>query len=66
MAFALQSRGWPSDADVAAFAAAGYGPRQALEVILGIGIKTMSNYTNHITVSPPDRVFSPAAWSKVA
>ncbi len=62
----VSSRGWPSDADVSAVLAAGYGRQQVLEVVLGIGLKTLSNYTNHLAETPLDRAFESAAWSKVA
>lgn len=62
----VTSRGWPSDAEAKAFQQAGYGPAQMLEVVLGVGIKTLSNYANHIAATPLDAAFSPAAWSKAA
>lgn len=61
-----ESRGWP-DADAQRdFEAAGYGPQQALEVVLGVGLKTLSNYTNHIAHTPLDAAFSPAKWTRAA
>jgi len=62
----VTSRGWPSDADTAAFLSAGYGRQQALEVVLGVGMKTLSNYANHIANIPLDQAFASAAWSKAA
>lgn len=62
----VASRGWPSEADTKAFLAAGYGRQQVLEVVLGIGMKTLSNYANHIADTPLDQAFSPVAWSKAA
>jgi len=52
------SRGWPSDADTKAFLDAGYSKTQILEVVLGIGVKTLSNYTNHIADTPLDDAFA--------
>ena len=60
------SRGWPGEADVKAFTDAGYGPAQMLEVILGVSVKTLSNYTNHLAETPLDPAFQPVAWSKSA
>ena len=60
----VERRGWASEADLEAFYAAGYGQQQALEVVLGIGLKTMSNYANHIAKTPLDEAFQPAAWAK--
>ena len=62
----VTSKGHPSKPDLAAFAQAGYGPQQVLEVVLGVGLKTMSNYANHIAGTPLDSAFAPAAWSKAA
>ena len=62
----VESRGWPTEAQVAAFHAAGYSPNQALEVILGVGLKTISNYVNHLAQTPLDQAFAPAAWSEAA
>ncbi len=58
-----ESRGWPSDADVAAFLSAGYTQQNILEVILGTALKTLSNYTNHIAETPLDNAFQANAWS---
>ncbi len=60
----VKSRGWPSDDDVSSFLDAGYGKAQILEVILGVGLKTLSNYTNHIADTPVDDAFADAKWSK--
>ncbi|MET9246755.1 hypothetical protein [Nonomuraea sp. NPDC003709] len=34
------------DAEIEAFLAAGYTRRQVLDVVLGVGVKTQSNYTS--------------------
>ncbi|MGE3720001.1 MAG: carboxymuconolactone decarboxylase family protein [Bauldia sp.] len=62
----VASRGWPSAADTAAFFAAGYAEQQVLEVLLGVGLKTLSNYTNSIANTPLDPAFGAAAWAKAA
>jgi uncharacterized peroxidase-related enzyme len=62
----VQSRGWPPARTVDTFIAAGYSSQQVLEVVLGVGIKTMSNYTNHIAGTPLDRQFASAAWTRIA
>ncbi len=33
-----------------------------LEVVLGIGMKTLSNYTNHLAETPLDAQFQPVTW----
>lgn len=42
---------------------AGYRPAQALDVVLGIGVKTLSNYCNHLAATPLDDAFAVARWS---
>lgn len=58
------ARGWPAESETKAFLSAGYERRQVLEVVLGVGLKTLSNYTNHIAGTGLDAAFSEAAWSK--
>lgn len=60
----VQTRGWPSAAVLENFIAAGYTKAQVLDVILGVGMKTLSNYTNHIAHTPLDEAFASATWSK--
>ena len=55
------SRGGPSEAQTEAFLSAGYEKRQVLEVVLGVGLKTLSNYTNHIAGTELDAAFAKAA-----
>ncbi|MEL4897664.1 hypothetical protein [Crocosphaera sp. Alani8] len=60
----VKKRGWVEDNEIKAFLEAGYSKQQVLEVILGIAIKVMHNYTNHIAQTPLDRQFQPHVWSK--
>lgn len=62
----VQSLGRPEEADIKAFLDAGYGKQQILEVVLGVGVKILSNYTNHIADTPLDEAFSDQAWTKAA
>jgi len=62
----VRTRGWPSPESSARFLDAGYSPAQALEVVLGIGAKTLSNYANHLAGTPLDDAFAPARWTKPA
>lgn len=62
----VDARGNPPATEIDAFLAAGYAPRQVLEVVLGVGMKILSNYTNHLANTPLDAAFEPAAWSKKA
>ena len=53
----VKKRGLPSDEDLQAFFDAGYSEAQVQDVIVGIGMKTMSNYNNHIAETPVDEQF---------
>lgn len=57
-----ETRGYVDQADINAFLAAGYTEANILDVILGTGLKTLSNYTNHISGTPLDAPFQPNAW----
>lgn len=60
----VSKRGWAEPSDVEAFLAAGYDQRQVLEVILGVGLKVLSNYTNHVAETPLNEVFQKFTWTK--
>ncbi|KZN13616.1 carboxymuconolactone decarboxylase family protein [Marinomonas sp. TW1] len=60
----VRQRGFASDEELAAFYAAGYEPKQVLEIILGLSQKVISNYVNHVAKTPVDDMFKPFAWSK--
>lgn len=51
------SRGWPEARTVEAFLAAGFNEANALDVILGVAAKTLSNYVNHLAQTPVDDAF---------
>lgn len=57
-------RGKVTPGDVERFMRAGYTDRHALEVVLGVAIKVMSNYTNSIAGTPLDRQVTKHAWRK--
>ncbi|BCF95084.1 carboxymuconolactone decarboxylase family protein [Paraburkholderia largidicola] len=60
----VRERGFAPDAAVDAFIGAGYSRRNVLEVILGVGTKILSNYTNHITRTQLDPFMAGAEWAK--
>ncbi len=60
----LEKRGAVSDQEKRAFFEAGYTPRQALEVILGLSLKTLTNYTNALARTPPNAEFGEAIWRR--
>lgn len=53
----LGKRGWLSDADEAEFADLGLERPELYEIITLIGVKTMSNYVNHIAGTEVDEPF---------
>jgi len=59
----LETRGNPTEADVADFRAAGFSDLQVLELILAIAVKTISNWSNHIFKTPVDEIFVSRKWS---
>jgi len=58
-----ETRGYPTEAQVANFLNAGYSKQHILEVVLGTALKVMSNYTNHIAKTELDEAFSTNRWS---
>ena len=58
----VRTRGRPSADAARAFLAAGFGEHQ----ILAIGVKTFSNYANHVFVTPVDEVFKGRVWTPPA
>ena len=60
----IADRGKVSRADLQVFYDAGYSDVQALEVILGLAIKLISNYTNSIAGTPLDPEVAHLRWEK--
>ncbi len=58
----VQKHGNVSESDLDAFKNAGYGPRHAQAVVLGVAQKVLSNYVNHMVETPLDESFSANAW----
>lgn len=54
----LQSRGRPVESEVKEFLQAGFKQEQILEIVLAIGVKTISNYTNHLFNTTVDSAFA--------
>ena len=59
----LQTRGRPTTVEVNAFVAAGYSESQILYLILAVGVKIFSNYTNHVFSTPVDSAFASRIWT---
>ena len=61
----VSERGWVADHPaLGAFLDAGYTAQQALEVILGVTHKTLSNYANHLLQTPLNPQFESERWSQ--
>lgn len=58
----VRNRGHVDEGTVQAFLDAGFTQSQILEVILGVSMKVMSNYTNHIADTPVDAAFARYTW----
>jgi len=58
----IRTAGFLEEGDLDQFLAAGYTKAQALEVLVGIAMKTISNYTNHVADTPLDPQFAGRAW----
>ena len=59
----IDKRGALDEADVKAFTAAGFDEAQLLEVVTGIAISTMANYTANVAHPPLEDPFRPQAWA---
>jgi len=59
----VDKRGWLDETDVQAFLDAGFDMQHVGDVILAVGMKTLSNYFNHIAGTPLDAAMSNYAWS---
>lgn len=58
----VEKRGWASEEEVNKFLVAGYTSKNVLELIVGIGQKTISNYVNHLTHTPLDHQIEGFKW----
>lgn len=58
----IEKRGHLEDAEIQAFLSAGYTQRQALEVLVGLAAKLISNYTNSLAKTELDDVSKPHDW----
>jgi uncharacterized peroxidase-related enzyme len=58
----VRGRGNLDAEQVKAFLDVGYQAHHILEVLVGVTMKTLSNYTNHFTETPLDQAFTGRAW----
>lgn len=59
----VERRGFVPEEEMEAFFAAGFAQRQVLDVLTGVAMKTLSNYTNHMAHTPLDDAFAAHAWT---
>ena len=52
----------PDDGEVQALLDAGYSQQNLLDIIVGITMKTLTNYTNHIVKTPLNEAYEPQRW----
>lgn len=50
-------RGWVRETDLQAFLAAGYTKANVFEIVMGCALKTLTNYSNHLTGTTPNPEF---------
>ncbi len=62
----VKQRGMVVGKTLDSFISAGYSRAQVLEVMLGVTMKTLSNYANHIMHTPLDSQFQIEAWEEPA
>lgn len=60
----VTERGWVNEAQVQAFLDAGYTRQNAIEVVLAVAMKTLSNYANHLTGTTTNEQFESEAWHR--
>lgn len=58
----VKERGWASEQDVKAFLNAGFSKENVFDVITAVSLKTLSNYSNHLTQPPLNPELEPFAW----
>jgi len=55
----VRERGWANEEAVAEFLAAGFSKAQVFEVVMGVALKTLTNYSNHLAGALPNPEFMP-------
>ncbi len=59
----VRERGSVGEDGVASFINAGFTPQNVLEVIVGVSLKTLSNYANHIMDTPLNTELAGEQWT---
>lgn len=58
----VEKRGWVDDSEVQAFLDTGYRKANIFDVVLIVAMKTITNYSNHISKVPLDDAFADFIW----
>ena len=59
----VRQRGRVDDGDLNVFLAAGYTMEQVLDVIMGVALKTFTNYASHVVRPPLNPEFAAEYWA---
>jgi alkylhydroperoxidase family enzyme len=59
----VRQRGQVDDGDINVFLAAGYSREQMLDVVMGVALKTFTNYASHIVRPPLNAEFAAEQWT---
>jgi len=62
----VNERGQVDESDVKSFLDAGYTRANILEIVLAVGMATLTNYTNIIAKTSLDAQFEPKVWKKAS
>ena len=60
----VAQQGWVPETVIDTLLKAGYSAQHMLDVLTIVALKTLSNYTNHLTHTPLDKQFASQQWSK--
>lgn len=58
----VEERGFIDDSDLQSFLDAGYTKANVLDVIVGVTLKTLTNYANHLIDTPLNDAFADEKW----
>ncbi len=58
----IETRGKVSEEDVSSFVTAGYTQKQAIELLIGVSMKTLSNYFSRMAKTPLDDFLERVTW----
>ena len=62
----VEEKGWLNEEKVRSFFNAGFTRTQVFEVIMGVALKTMTNYSNHLAGADPNAEFTSMAEGQTA